>query len=176
MDSADEAAGSSALSDDQQSAAQAGVNAYGTENDSNGVIVGSYKSGFAATTLLNNNDSVTVMFGGSLRGDFLTATVAHEGAHVDQAQTWLAGGEGAIGDLNHYAREQAAWTVGSSIAQALGMKTYAPHGGGSEYQVWNKGWNAADVQTLRSKGLGNILNYSNLKPTDTDTYSNEHHQ
>jgi hypothetical protein len=43
------------------------VDAYGTENDSNGVIVGSYKSGFGATTLLNNNDTVTVMFGGSLR-------------------------------------------------------------------------------------------------------------
>jgi RHS repeat-associated protein len=176
LDSANEAAGSSTLSDDQQSAAQAGVDAYGTENDSNGVIVGSNKGGFGATTLLNNNDTLTVMFGGSLRGDFLAATVAHEGVHVDQAQTWLAGGESSIGDLNHYAREQAAWTVGSSIAQALGMKTFAPHGGGSEYQVWNKGWKAADVQTLRSKGIANILNYSNLKPTDTDTYSNEHHQ
>jgi RHS repeat-associated protein len=174
LDAANEAAGNSTLSDSQQSAAQAAVNAYGSENDGNGVTVGK-QSGHGASTLLNNDDTISVKFGSSVKGDFLTATVAHEGAHVDQGQTWLAGGEGSVGDLNHYAREQAAWTVGSSIAQALGMKSYAPHGGGTEYQAWNKGWKAADVQTLRSKGIGNILNFSNLKPADTDTYSNEHH-
>ena len=175
LDSADEAAGNSALSDDQQSAAQAAVNAYGSEGDNNGVTVGR-QDGHGASTLLNNDDTISVKFGSSVKGDFLTATVAHEGAHVDQAQTWLRGGESSIGDLNHYAREQAAWNLGSSIAQALGMKNLRPYGGGSEYEVWNKGWKAADVQTLRSKGVANILNYSSLKPTDTDTYSNEHHQ
>ncbi len=40
LESADEGAGSSTLSDDQQSAAQAAVDAYGTEGDSNGVFVG----------------------------------------------------------------------------------------------------------------------------------------
>lgn len=55
------------------------------------------------------------------------------------------------------------------------MNNLAPHGGGKEFQVWNKGWKAADVETMRSKGVANILNYMNLKPTDTDTYSSEHH-
>jgi hypothetical protein len=55
------------------------------------------------------------------------------------------------------------------------MNNLAPHGGGKEFQVWNKGWKAADVETMRSKGVANILNYMNLKPTDTDTYSHEHH-
>jgi RHS repeat-associated protein len=175
LDSADEAAGNSKLSDDQQSAAQGAVNAYGTENDGNGVTVGT-QNGHGATTILNNDDTISVKFGSAVNGDFLTATIAHEGAHVDQATSWLNGGESSIGDLNHYAREQAAWNVGSSIAQALGMKNLRPYGGGSEYEVWNKGWKAADVQTLRSKGVGNILNYMSLKPTDADTYSNEHHQ
>lgn len=175
FDDAEEAMGSSLLSDAQQSAAVAAVSAYGTEGDDNGVTVG-IESGHGASTLLNNDDSISVKFGSALKGNFLTATVAHEGAHVDQAMTWLYHGEGAIGDINHFAREQTAWTVGSSIAQALGMKSLAPYGGGREHQVWNDGWKAADVQTLRSKGIANILNYMSLKPTDTDTYSSEHHQ
>lgn len=130
------------------------------------------------STILNNNDTTSVKFGSSVKGDFLTATIAHEGAHVDQAQTWLAGGESSIGDLNHYAREQAAWTVGSSIAQALGMKSYAPHGGGSALQVWNKGWAAADIATLRAKGIQNVVNYMRDTSSDADmraTYTSEHH-
>ncbi len=43
------------------------------------------------------------------------------------------------------------------------------------YLVWNAGWKAADFEAKRSKGVANILNYMNLKPTDTDTYSSEHH-
>src|SRR6266481_2074032 len=177
LDSADEAAGSSALSDDQQSAAQAAVNAYGTEGDGNGVTVGT-QSGHGGSTILNDNDTISVKFGSSVKGDFLTATIAHEGAHVDQANAWLNGGESSIGNLSHYAREQAAWAVGSSIAQALGMKSYAPYGGGRDLQVWNKGWAAADIETLRSKGIGNILNYMRDHSSDADmqkTYTDEHH-
>jgi hypothetical protein len=55
------------------------------------------------------------------------------------------------------------------------MKNLHPYGGGSAYYVWNRGWKAADVQTLRSRGIANILNYMSLKPTDTDTYTSEHH-
>ena len=174
LDSADEAAGSSTLTDDEQSAAQAAVNVYGTEGDGNGVTVGT-QSGHGASTILNDNDTISVKFGSSVRGDFLTATIAHEGAHVDQANSWLNGGESWVKDYNHDMREKGAWLVGSYVAQALGMKHYAPHGGGSEYQTWNRGWKAADVETLRAKGISNILTYMNLKPSDPDTFSNEHH-
>ena len=176
LDTANEAAGSATLSDDEQSAAQAAVDAYGTEVDSNGVTVGS-QSGYGATTLLNDNDTFSVKFGSGIKGDFLAATVLHEGVHIDQGNAWLNGGESSVADINHFFREQGAWTLESSIARALGMKSLAPHGGGSEYQVWNKGWKAADIETMRSKGVANILgpSLSNLKPTDTDTYSNEHH-
>jgi YD repeat-containing protein len=174
LDSADAAAGSPTLSDDQRSAAQAALGAYGTENDDNGVTVG-IQRGHGGSTVLNDNDTISVKFGASIKGDFLTATVAHEGTHVDLAQAWLSGGEGSTGNINHYANEQAAWAVGASIAQALGMKNLHPYGGGSAYYVWNRGWKAADVQTLRSRGIANILNYMSLKPTDTDTYTSEHH-
>jgi len=177
LDSADEAAGSSTLSDDQQSAAQAGVDAYGKEGDSTGVTVG-FQSGHGGSTILNNNDTISVMFDSSLKGDFLTVTVAHEGAHVDQANAWLNGGENSIGDLSHYAREQAAWAVGSSIAQALGMKSLAPHGGGGDLQVWSKRWAAADIATKRAKGIQNVLNYMRDTSSDADmraTFTSEHH-
>ena len=177
LDSADEAAGSSTLSDDQQSAAQAAVNSYGTEGDENGVTVGT-ESGHGGSTTLSDNDTISVKFGSSIKGNFLTATIAHEGAHVDQANAWLNGGESSIGNLSHYAGERAAWAVGSSIAQALGMKSYAPYGGGRDLQAWNKGWAAADISTLRAKGIGNILNLMREQSSDADmqkTYTDEHH-
>ena len=34
---------------------------------------------------------------------------------------------------------------------------------------------AAGIETIRSTGVGDILNYMTLKPTDIDPYSNEHH-
>lgn len=176
-DSADEAAGSSTLSDDQQSAAQTAVDSYGSEGDGNGVLVG-IENGHGASTILNDDDTISVKFGSSLTGDFLAATIGHEGAHVDQADAWLDGGESSIGNLSHNAREQAAWAVGSSIAEALGMKSYGPFGGGQELQAWNRGWKAADIATLRSKGIANILNYMRDHSSAADmqkTYTDEHH-
>jgi hypothetical protein len=162
-----------------QSAAQGAVAAYGSENDQNGVLVGVARSdvpGSSARTLLNADDTVSVNFNPGLRGNELAATLAHEGRHVGDAQAWVWAGEPVGGqlDLNHYSREQGAWYVSSYIAEALGMKRYAPRGGGSEFQVWNSGWKAADRETLRSRGVNTILRYMGLSPTDTNTYSSEH--
>ena len=77
--------------------------------------------------------------------------------------------------MNHYYREMRAWYVSGVVAEALGMKNYAPKGGGPEYQVWNRGWKAVDVRTLRSTGVSNILkNLYSASPGDTNTYSSEH--
>ncbi len=138
LDAANEAAGSSQLSEDLQSAAQAAVDAYGTETDSNGVIVGTEK-GNGTTTLLNDNEIFSVNFGTGVKGRFLAATVLHEGVHIDEGTAWLNGGEGSVGDLNHYFREQQAWTLEGGVARAHGMSNLAPDNGGPEYQVWNKG-------------------------------------
>ena len=68
-----------------------------------------------------------------------------------------------------------AWYVSGVIAEALGMNNYAPKGGGPEYQVWNRGWKAVDVQTVRSVDISNILkNLYIASPSNTNTYSSEH--
>src|SRR5579862_3220467 len=85
------------------------------------------------------------------------STVGHEGDHIVQANAWLDGGEGSVGDISHSLREEGAWTTGAYIAQALGMKTYQPYGSESDQQVWNKGWAAADIATKMAAGIKNIL-------------------
>jgi RHS repeat-associated protein len=168
---------SAALASGDASAQQA-VAAWGTENDGNNVSVGwSNQAGSAARVmLLKNSDYIGASFNYNLTGNELAVTVAHEGRHVADANTWLIGHftSGAF-DMNHYFREMRAWNVSGVIAEALGMKHYAPKGGGPEYQVWNSGWKAADIQTLRSTGISNILkNLYGSSPTDTNTYSSEH--
>ncbi|MGC1619990.1 MAG: hypothetical protein WA765_15985, partial [Candidatus Acidiferrum sp.] len=145
--------------------------------DANGIIVGT-EVGNGASTLLNDKDTISVNFGESLGGNFLAATVGHEGEHVVQADNWLEGGESSVGDINHYLREEGGWTVGAAIAQALGMNNYAPYGGGSDQQAWNKGWKAAEVATKRASGIKNILNYMKMRYGDDamlQTYTAEHH-
>jgi RHS repeat-associated protein len=148
---------SSSLSQDQQSAVRAAVDAYGTEGDFNGVSVGS-QAGYGGSTV-----DLAVGIGADARGSTLATTIAHEGAHLAQYKTWLSGGQGPVGDLNHFERETGGWRVSSFVAQALGMKSLRPHGGGGEMAVWNSGWRAGDIETLREKGIAAILSYMNDK-------------
>jgi len=163
--------------------ARGAVASYGSENDHNGVLVGVAAqdvSGSAARTMLNLDDTISVNFNPSAKGDRLAVTIAHEGVHVADAQTWVMAGEpngGVLGalNLNHFFREERAWYVSSYIAEALGMKQYGVLGGGREYEVWSSGWKAADRDTLRTRGVNKILGqlYS-ASPTDTNTYFSEH--
>jgi len=44
---------------------------------------------------------------------------------------------------------------------------------------WNRGWAAADVDTFRIRGIGNVLNYYKEKYGDDAmerTFSDDHHQ
>ncbi len=113
--------------------AQQSVAAWGTENDGNNVSVGwSNQSGSSARVqLLANSDNIVASFNLNLTGNQLAATVAHEGRHVADANTWLIGHftTGAL-NMNHYFREMRAWNVSGVIAEALGMKQFAPKGGG----------------------------------------------
>jgi RHS repeat-associated protein len=172
------AASNDQLSQEQQQQVQESVDSYGTEDDGNNVNVGVRNNirGSSAVTVLNEDDTITVTFNAGLKDNKLAVTLAHEGRHVGDAQAWLGDFHSAFSEtnLNHYAREQRAWNVSSYVAQALNLKSYAPSGGGKEYQVWNRGWKAAERETKRSNGVETILRYSNLKPADTDTYSQEH--
>jgi len=128
-----------------------------------------------AITFFNEDDTTTVTFNRGLKGDNLIVTLAHEGRHAGDIANWLNFDHdltNSIYDHNHYFREWRGWDVSSFMGQALGMKSV--NAGSKDYEVWNKGWKAADRETLRSKGREAILNISGEHWYDTNTYSNEH--
>jgi hypothetical protein len=87
-------------------------------------------------------------------GNELAVVVGHEGVHVDD--NYLAN----LGfPITHADTESFAWTVRSYLAQGLGMAHYPPGAVDSltKYQVWNKGWRAAERETYRSTGVTNIV-------------------
>jgi RHS repeat-associated protein len=186
LERAKTAATSNKLTAGQQQQVQESVDSYGNENEDNGVSVGirvnargePIKSGPKAITLLNADDTVSVDFrlGGS--ADELTVTIAHEGRHVADDLAWANAGHptGGDTDMNHYFREQRAWNVSSFVGQGLNLKKVSAgsDNSGKSYKVWSRGWKAAEIETKRANGINNILTYSNLKSTDTDTFSNEH--
>jgi RHS repeat-associated protein len=151
---------------------QGALAAYGSEGDHNGVNVGT-QLGYGAGTILNKDDSISVNFGKDVSGNDLAVTVAHEGQHVEDGQQWVSAGHplGTMFDMNHYERETRAWGVSARIAQGLGMSHFGPHGGGSEYYVWNSSWHNVDhVNTA----IGNIVrDLYHQMPGDTDRYSKE---
>lgn len=178
LEAAKGAASSAGLNIDQQIQVAESTASYGREQDSNGVIVGvrNDAGGSAAATLLREDDTITVTFNNGLSGDRLTSVLAHEGRHVADAQAFVGDYHTMYGtkDLNHFERETRAWNVGSYVAQALNMKSYGPKGGGREMDAWNRGWKTVDWEKKRAEGITRIMRYSNLNPSDTDRYSNEH--
>ncbi|MFV0388158.1 MAG: RHS repeat domain-containing protein [Pyrinomonadaceae bacterium] len=181
-----EAAESNGLAADQKQKVQESVDSYGNENEANGVVVGirlnskgePISSGPRAITRLNGDDTVTVDFRIDGKSDRLTTTIAHEGRHVADDLAWVNAGHptGGDTDLNHYFREQRGWSVSSYVGQGLNLKSVSAgsDNSGKSYEVWSRGWKAAEIETKRAVGISNILTYMNLKSTDTDTYSNEH--
>jgi RHS repeat-associated protein len=155
------AAHSGTLSSTQQAAVQGAVSAYGTENDDNGVTVSSHQGGDPGVTTPVGGNSVDVSFRSDEHGVDFATDVVHEGSHVeDQLLVQLDGAT-----ITHGESERNAYMAESYAAQALNLRI-SPRGAGDvpQYEIWNKGWKAADVQTLRSKGIDNILNdkYSGL--------------
>lgn len=180
LERAKTAATSNKLIAEQRQQVQESVDSYGDENVDNGVAVGirNYTGGAKAIARLNEDDTISVDFNHNLSGDQLAVTIAHEGRHVADAQAWVNAGHSTGGDtdMNHYLREQRAWNVSSYVGQGLNLKKVSAgsDNSGKSYKVWSRGWKGAEIETKRANGINNILTYSNQKPTDTDTYSNEH--
>jgi RHS repeat-associated protein len=149
----------------------AAVCAYGEENDGNGVLVGVTSGGHGGGSYLNNDGTITVKIGEKISGNFEAVTVAHEGDHVAKLNYWIWWGKGSEGDLDRAERERGAYTVGGIVAQELGMKSFAPHDFGGNFQIWNSSWKAVDIETFRSRGVANLLN--NLKATKSDAWMRE---
>jgi RHS repeat-associated protein len=153
------------------------VDAYGTEKDGNGVLVGVRSvnaTESAAQTLVQNDGTISVLFNPGLDGVGLAMRQAHEGQHVSDGMNWLLAGspEGGMLDLNHWFREARAWQVSSYMAEGLGLPSY-PKGGGRQFEVWNTRWEAADRETFRSRGVSALNDRMGNNILGNDTYSNE---
>jgi hypothetical protein len=143
------------LSASQQAAVSRAVNAYGTEGDSNSVIVGFGRQGT------------------SHHGNDLIIDVAHEGSHVADNQAFNATHSGGIydyggsSDISEYETERRAYEVSSFAAQGLGKRSYPNNlEERPRLQVWNSGWKAADQQTKRAAGIDRLINtYYETSPT-----------
>lgn len=56
-------------------------------------------------------------------------------------------------NLRQYVNESGAYGVSSLAAQGLGFSNLKV----GSFEIWNSGWRAADVKTLRSKGINDLL-------------------
>jgi RHS repeat-associated protein len=154
------AASNPKLTDEQRTRILAAVGAYGEENDHNGVFVAvasSLGTGTGASTQLREDGTTLVKFKPSDQGDSLAISIAHEGQHVADIDTYLSSREeNGSTDLPHYERERKAYEITSFVAQGLG-KSSAINGFGPKYQVWNSGWKAADVAEKRAKAINLMI-------------------
>ncbi len=146
LDSVGAAANSPTLTADQQSQVRSARESYGSENDNNGVLVGIKKAGGPATTGLNDDGTITVLFrDNDKNANSFAANIAHEGQHVEDAQAFLANPYvGSPLDLTHYEREMRAYDTGAYTAEGLGMKGYPAH---SDLKAWQSGWKEAERVT-----------------------------
>jgi hypothetical protein len=117
------------------------------------VTVGYHNGRDPALTTPEADGTINVSFRSDYSGDQLAAVVGHEGVHVLDNQDAQAGEF-----ISHSTSEISAYIVGSYVAQALGLGSYPRDTGGTpQYQVWSKGWRAADVETYRARGAANLV-------------------
>lgn len=158
---ASSAAQSEALTSGQRAAIAGAVSSYGNEDDHNGVDVGVHQGGDPAITEGLGGGMVHVSFRSDQHGNELAVDITHEGVHVDDNLAVEYFGT----RITHYETEHDAWMVQSYTAQGLAMRL-SPPGSGDEptrqYQVWNKGWKAADIEARRASGVSNVLRLPNL--------------
>ncbi len=125
-------------------------------------------SGSKITTALNpTGQNITVTIDPSKNKDVnsMAVTAAHEGVHVVNGSALV----GALpmnlaspdatsvlaGPLNlaQYFDETRAYEASSFMGQGLRFGNLSTGG----FEIWNSGWRAADIQTLRSKGINGVL-------------------
>lgn len=163
------------LNSSQQGEVSRAVKSYGTEGDGNKVIVGFGRQGTgvgASTDGTAADDSIVVTFGRGAKGFNLIADVAHEGSHVLDNQSFNLlhsnGGmyfDGRNGDISQYETERRAYEVTSLVAQAAGKGSYLNDS--PSYEVWSKGWKAAERETKRARGIDRVIStHYEVSPTN----------
>ena len=167
------------------------LQAYGKKGVDNGVTVqfGATRSGGAGDTNIGiaiaagtgnkvvtadnpsgQNTVVTFDLSKNAGSGLLAVSAAHEGVHVGDG-TALVGAlpmdltSGAAtgvlsGPLNltKYATELSAYGASSFTGQGLGFGSLKI---GGNFEIWNSGWKAVDVNTLRSNGINGVLSDPN---------------
>jgi RHS repeat-associated protein len=152
------------LDTNQQAEVARAVNSYGTENDGNKVLVGFGRQGSGVGANTNGtaaDDTIVVTFDLSHKGFGLIAEVAHEGSHVSDNQSFnLQHASGGTWDISQYETERRAYEVTSLVAQARGKRDYLD--ASPTYEVWNRGWKAAERETRRAAAIDRVIsaNYS----------------
>ena len=175
----------------QYNALNGSLQAYGKKGVDNGVSVqfGATKSGGAGETNIGiaisagsgtkrvtadnpsgQNTVVTFDLGKNSGSGLLGVSAAHEGIHVGDGTALagalpmdLTGGEasavlGGAFNLTKYATELSAYGASSFAGQGLGFGSLKV---GGNFEIWNSGWKAADVNTLRSNGINGVLSDPN---------------
>ncbi|MCW5963221.1 MAG: hypothetical protein KIT83_04205 [Bryobacterales bacterium] len=107
---------------------------------------------------------------GALDLGSLAVSAAHEGIHTGHGTAYVgalpmdltsAAAAGVLAgplNLTKYATEFAAYSGSSFTAQGLGFGSLKV---GGNFEIWNSGWKAADVNTLRSNGINAVLSDPN---------------
>jgi RHS repeat-associated protein len=167
------------------------LQAYGKKSVDNGVTVqfGATKSGGAGDTNIGiaiaagtgnkvvtadnpsgQNTVVTFDLAKNSSTGLLAVSAAHEGIHVgdgtavvgalpmDLTSSAAAGVLGGPLNLTKYATEFAAYSASSFTGQGLGFGSLKV---GGNFEIWNSGWKAVDVNTLRSNGINGVLSDPN---------------
>jgi RHS repeat-associated protein len=163
------------INSDQYDAATKAIGAYGTLNDGNGVTVNvgatggnpgntradgggdktdANPTGQKIDVTLNRN-----LFSQGSTPDLLGA-IAHEGSHVEDAESWAKAGFTPGANPSGFKTENAAYGVTITMAQAQGAKTLTARG---TTLFWDSSKSSGENQIMRSSMINRFYPKNNLK-------------
>jgi uncharacterized protein RhaS with RHS repeats len=155
------------ISSDQYNAATKAIGAYGTLNDGNGVTVNvGATGGFPGNTIAEGGGDKTaanptgqkidVTLNGGLfdKGSSpgLLGAIAHEGSHVEDAESWAKAGFTPGANPSNFKTEFAAYGVTITMAQAQGAGVLSGTKPGSKNSMvfWNSSKSTWENNNMRS--------------------------
>ncbi|WP_031495434.1 RHS repeat-associated core domain-containing protein [Bryobacter aggregatus] len=146
------------------------ASAYGSAGDNNGVTIaaGPVTPGAAAQAEnavplgydSRGNAEVTVTVPQNASGNGLFISLAHEGAHVQDAQSIGAFGSSGNVSMTRYETEMHGYMLTMSAARFLSLSGASATVGSTTFQFWNPSWTKTDLQTQPQQNIDRFLNAS----------------
>ena len=102
----------------------------------------------------------------------MLGTIAHEGSHVEDAESWAKAGFTTAANPTNFKTEFAAYgvTITMSQAQAQGFGTLsATRGGNTSMIFWNSGKSSFENQNLRTNMIKTLYPNWKLKAFSENT-------